>query len=203
MSASERETEVKFYVRRLADLPPRILTAGGRLISDRTHERNLRFDTRDRDLQREGRLLRLRQAQQVHLTYKDGGQIKQGVWSRREIEIVVSDFNTTRELLQALGYEIVFIYEKYRTTYEMGKTEVVLDELPYGDFVEIEGGFEELKPIAATLRLNWAAAISTNYHGLFENWHTVADLPFRDLTFENLHGFSPGPEDLGVEPADT
>jgi len=31
------------------------------------------------------------------------------------------------------------MYEKYRTTFTIGSLEVVLDELPYGNFVEIEG----------------------------------------------------------------
>jgi len=42
-------------------------------------------------------------------------------------------------VFEALGYAVYMMYEKYRTTFRLDNLEVVLDELPYGNFVEIEG----------------------------------------------------------------
>ena len=44
----------------------------------------------------------------------------------------------------------------------------MFDELPYGNFVEIEGKLETLRPIAEELQLVWDKAIPASYHALFE-----------------------------------
>ncbi len=175
---------------------------GGGLIQPRTHEVNLRFDTPDGSLQREGRVLRLRQDEAIHLTYKDGNTLKDGALSRREIEFEVSDFALARQFLEALGYETIFLYEKYRTIYEMDGAHIMLDETPIGGLVEIEGELEELKAVAEKLRLNWAAAIPASYHALFGRVRKARGLKFHDLSFENFKGVKVLPEDFGALPAD-
>ena len=211
MAEKNQETEVKFHIRDIAAVQGRLQLLGAYLIQPRILEVNLRFDTPAGDLSREGRVLRLRQDENIRLTYKDGTQLKDGALSRREIEFSVSDFASAQQFMEALGYEIVFIYEKYRTTYTLPKmaagasdleTHIMLDELPYGSFVEIEGEFNELKPLARMLRLNWDAAIPASYHSLFDRLSTSQNLPFRDLTFEKFRDFKIVSADLGVIPAD-
>ncbi len=135
MRQAGHETEAKFLVGDLQDLERRLLDSGARLIQPRTHELNYRFDSLDGALTRAGRVLRLRKDMRVHLTYKDAGRRVSGVLSRREIEFGVSDFEAAHDFLLALGYKIVFIYEKYRTTFLADSVEFMLDELPYGAFV--------------------------------------------------------------------
>jgi adenylate cyclase class 2 len=202
MPPDYEETEVKFYLRDPAQLANQILAAGGRLHIPRTHEFNLRFDTPDREFQRAHRVLRLRRDQTNRLTYKEGGRIQDGALRRMEIEFDVGDFDAARQMLEALGFEVVFAYEKYRTTYELKGTQIMLDELPFGDFVEIEGPPELLRPVAITLKLDWQAAIPYSYHDLFERLRAARTLPFRDLTFENFSKAKPQADDLGVRGAD-
>jgi len=125
-----------------------------------------------------------------------------GALRRREIELVVDDFERARELLRALDYQIVFTYEKFRTIYDHGVTQVMLDELPYGHFVEIEGERAALKPLADHLGLSWPCAVPHSYHALFEHVVDVRALAISDLTFENFADLEIGPADLGVTPAD-
>jgi adenylate cyclase class 2 len=202
MNEQNQETEVKFYVRDLAGLEQRLRKLEARLFRPRTHEVNLRFDTPDGSFQRQGRVLRLRQDEAVHLTYKDGNTLKEGAVSRREIEFEVSDFASAHQFLEVLGYEAIFLYEKYRTIYELDGAHIMLDETPIGGFVEIEGELVELKPIAEKLHLNWAAAIPASYHALFERVRKARGLKFRDLSFENFEGMKVLPEDLSILPAD-
>jgi adenylate cyclase class 2 len=202
MPAHNKETEVKFYIRDLTHLADQILAAGGRPRMPRTFEFNLRFDTPNADFQREHRVLRLRRDQSIRLTYKEGGRIQDGAFQRTEIEFGVADFDAAHQMLQALGFEVVFAYEKYRTTYELAGTEVMLDELPFGDFVEIEGPPELLKRVAIRLNLDWQAAIPYSYHDLFERLRARQTLTFRDLTFGNFSGTRPRADDLGVRSAD-
>jgi adenylate cyclase class 2 len=211
MAEENKETEVKFYVRDIAAIKERLQSLEASLIQPRTLEINLRFDTSARDLSREGRVLRLRQDEAIRLTYKDGTQLKDGALNRREIEFSVSDFASAQLFLEALGYEVVFVYEKYRTTYTLPgmtagadniKTHIMLDELPYGNFIEIEGEFNELKPLSKIFHLNWLAAIPASYHSLFDRVSMSKNLAFRDLTFEKFKSLKIVPADLGVVPAD-
>jgi adenylate cyclase class 2 len=203
LQQGSHETEVKFFIARLSELERHLLGLHPRLVQARTHELNLRFDTAQGDFTQAGRVLRLRQDSAVRLTYKGPAQIKSGASDRLEIEFTVSDFASAKDLLLGLDYQVVFIYEKYRTTYALEGVEVMLDELPYGDFVEIEGEFTALRPAAERLGLNWAATVPRSYHDLFQQLRTRRDLPFRDLTFDNFAGVTLTPADLGLRPADS
>jgi len=212
---ADQEIEAKFFVRRLAEIEKRLQQSGAHLVHSRTLEMNWRFDTPQGDMRRDNRVLRLRRDQDVHLTYKDQSEIQSGALSRREIEFSASDFDSARKFLEALGYDVVFIYEKYRTTYSLSprpttvskssKSQAVqfmLDELPYGNFVEIEGESDALEPAAVELGLAWKTAIPASYHALFERVREVRTFSFRDLTFENFKAIQILPVDLGVNPAD-
>jgi adenylate cyclase class 2 len=203
MTPQDQEIEVKFYVQQFDKLPDLVLRAGGRLLAPRTFEYNVRFDTADRSLQQAGRLLRLRRERRCYLTYKDDTHAESGALRRREIEVEVEDFDACQRLVQALGYETVFTYEKYRTTYARGDCRVMLDELPFGHFVEIEGDRSEIEVLAGRLRLKWQCAIPRSYHALFEGMQQGGAVLARDLTFENFAGRVIHPEDLDVTPADT
>jgi adenylate cyclase class 2 len=198
-----QETEAKFYVQHPEALQERVESLGAHPEHMYVREVNLRFDTSARALSKAGHVLRLRQDQRARLTYKGSERSAPGTLSRREVEVTVSDFDETRELLEALGYEVIFIYEKYRSTYKLGALEIVLDELPYGHFIEIEGQEDQIQPTAQRLGLNWGAVIRDSYHQLFERVRLKQQWAFRDLTFEDLKNVQVSAADLGVSPADT
>jgi adenylate cyclase class 2 len=94
-------------------------------------------------------------------------------------------------------------YEKYRTTYEFEDTLIMLDELPYGDFVEIEGETaEQIQAVATKLDLDWYAAIDRSYTALFEYIRKTMRLSFTELAFENFKDIQVTPDQLDVQPAD-
>lgn len=181
----------------------RLLAEGAELVRERTFEQNLRYDTPNDRLRSQRQLLRLRQDDAVHLTFKGPSQFEDGVVAREEIEVEIADFETGRRLLEALGFQVVVVYEKYRTVYHLDELEISIDELPYGDFVEIEGlESEKIQDCAGKLGLEWAAAIERNYLGLFQDLKKALNLSFRDLTFDNFLGVSISTEQLGIRPAD-
>ena len=195
------ETEAKFYVRDLDIIRQRILASGGLSSSPRTLEFNLRFDTAAGELQRTGRVLRLRRDQASRLTYKEDRRLRHGATTRTEIEFGVGDFEAARHFLAALGYGVIFAYEKYREIFVLGEVDVMLDELPFGSFVEIEGPLARLVPAAKQAKLEWSLAIPVSYQALFEELRGKRGLLFRDLTFENFKGIAVHPADLGLQPA--
>jgi adenylate cyclase class 2 len=203
MSNQGQEIEAKFYVLHLDQIMTRLQELEARLIQPRVLETNLRFDLADGRLRARGHVLRLRHDTESRLTYKGTGQNDGGVLSREEIEFIVEDFGKAKKFLQALGYEQIMYYEKYRTTYELNHTLIMLDELPYGNFVEIEGETaEQVRVVAKKLKINWDTAIERSYVALFENIRSALQLSFQEISFQNFNGRQVSTDALDVLPAD-
>ena len=203
MSENGQEIEVKFYVQDLKRLEARLRKLKARRVQSRVLETNIRFDLPDARLRAEGRVLRLRRDTDARLTYKGASKKEEGILNREEIEFVVDDFGKARQFLEALGYQKLVYYEKYRTTYELDETLIMLDELPYGGFIEIEGeDVQSIRGLADRLDLDWDAAVATSYIALFERVRKVLKLSFSDISFANFAGINVNPTDLDVEPAD-
>ncbi len=199
----DQELEVKYLLADLAALEKRLQALGARQVAARTHEINLRFDTADGALNKGLQVLRLRRDQAVHLTYKGPATSQQGVRVRTEIEFTVDDFDKAQRFLEALGYQVALMYEKYRTTYTLSGVEILLDELPYGDFVEIEGSDPEaIHRTNDRLGLNWDRRAPESYIALFEAIKARLGFSFRDLSFENFSSLKIAPADLELQPAD-
>ncbi len=198
-----QEREIKFYIQDLEGIAERLRLSGGDLIQPRVLERNFRMDTPDRQLLQTGRLLRLREDYHVRVTYKENARMENGVISRTEIEFTADNIEAVQKLFEALGYHIIVIYEKYRRVFQLGDVKVMLDELPFGNFIEIEAANNILiEGMAQMLGLDWSRGIGTNYLGLWEIARKNAGLDARDLTFKNLEDVTLKPSDLQVEPAD-
>jgi len=203
MPTNGQEIESKFYVRQLAPLEARLLALGAVCIIPRSFEYNLRYDDAQNNLQRQRQVLRLRQYDDVRLTFKGPGHAIDGALARAEIELIVNDFEQAKLLLEGLGYHIAIIYEKYRAMYELGSALVTLDELPYGKFIEIEAeNPTAIAELARQLGLNPARAIPASYQGLFERLKQNRGLTAPHLTFAAFSGLNISPADLDVLPAD-
>ncbi len=199
MASGEQELEVKFYVVSLLPFENKLKQLGAILTQPRTHEINLRFDTPDQSLTRSYQVLRLRQDQQARLTYKGPGEVLSGVRLRREIEFSVSDFKAAQSFLEALGYQVSFMYEKYRAQYNLDNVGVTLDEMPYGYFLELEGPDpESILSTSQKLALKWDARILDSYTFLFDRVRQNLNLTFRDLSFANFEGIQISPDILNV-----
>ena len=199
----EQELEVKFYINNLGKLEQMLRSIGAALFQPRIFELNFRFDNPAGDLAHTGKVLRLRQDAHASLTFKGPNQPHQAVSVRQEIEFTVSDFSAARHFLEALGYQVAIIYEKYRTTYLLDKVEIVLDEMPFGNFIEIEGPDPQtIEAFSQNLSLLWDARCTNSYIGLFTQLKTNRNLSFRDLTFSNFNPLQISPDDLGIRAAD-
>jgi adenylate cyclase class 2 len=199
----DQELEVKFYVTNLSVVEGRLQGLGAHLTLPRVFEVNLRFDTPNSDLSKSLRVLRLRQDKIARLTYKGPASGLGGARLRQELEFEVSDFAVARAFLEALGYQVVMIYEKYRAAYDLDSVEISLDELPYGTFVEIEGPDPEaIQSVTRQLGHDWEATIPASYTVLFDQLKARLNLNFQDLSFDNFNNLPVTPDDLGVRPAD-
>lgn len=198
------ETEAKFFVRDLKKIELRLLELKAQLIQPRIHEINLRFDNETNDLRSTLRVLRLRQDDKARLTFKGPSEeLSGGILSRREIEFVVEDFDSAREFLEGLGYRVVVFYEKFRATYKLNDTLIMLDELPYGHFIEVEGENPgTIRKTTDLLGIDWEAMARAGYHSLFERATGKYNLEPSQLSFAALKNIHITAEDLGIRAAD-
>jgi len=179
-----KEIEAKFFVIDLNTIRRRVTRLGGRLTARRHLERNWRYDLPGDPLAKERSLLRLRQDQRTTLTYKRRGR---SIEQREEIELPVADTAAAAELLGALGYRVIGGYENYRREYALGRVRVMLDELPFGDFVEVEGPtLSAVRDRAARLGLAWDRRVRRPYLDLFDELRSAYSLRSREASFKGL-----------------
>jgi adenylate cyclase class 2 len=187
--ADYQEVELKLYVPDLNAVRRRLVALGATVSKPRVFERNVRYENESRTLTADGIVVRLRQDADVRLTYKGKAtKSTNGIRARFEAEVEVSDFDTMHIILDKLGYQPYMSYEKYRTTYDYGATEVVLDEMPYGHFVEIEGESDAIQQVQIDLELGDAVSLGDSYSQLFNRVRANLGLKFEDLTFKNFDG---------------
>ena len=197
------EIEAKYLVKDLARVQGRLKQLGAKLVEARAFEYNLRYDDPQGSLTAGRRVLRLRKYHDARLTYKGPGQVQNNALTRTEIEVVVADFENTRLILEALGYRVAAIYEKYRTMYRLNGQLVTLDELPYGLFVEVEGASpQHVTDTASLLDLDPKRAIPASYQGIFERLRDTIDPDIRNLTFAEFEGSKLKAKALGYKYAD-
>ena len=185
------EREVKFFIDDPQRISAQLKHVGALIEKKRVHEYNLRFDTPDQNLKQNHRVLRLRKDSAIHLTYKGASDSTAEVADREELEVTVSDFDTTRSILERLGFQPLMIYEKYRTTFTYKECEIVLDQLPFGYFIEIEGSsVAEIKETAADLGLEWEKRITASYLELFQNLKRNTKLHAQNILFAEFTGMN-------------
>lgn len=184
------EVEVKFFLPQPERFRERLLAAGAEQVKPRLFERNVCFDSPGERLRFQFQLLRLRQDDSIRLTFKGPPQevAETEAKVREELEVEVSHFETTATILERLGFKAQQVYEKYRETFHLGGVEVVLDEMPFGNFVELEGGEEAIRAAAGRLGLDWEQRILDNYLTLMARLKEEHQLDFDDVTFDNFAG---------------
>lgn len=92
--------------------------------------------------------------QRLGVTSQDGSTKDQGM---KEINTIVSDFETTKEFLLAIGLIEKFTEERKRVRYIKDTVEIDIDTWPLlKPYVEIEGtSWNEVEKTAELLGLNW------------------------------------------------
>ena len=103
------------------------------------------YQHRGGEMDERGATLRLRKIGDFTvLTYKEKLKTEGGTKQKIEFETSVSDVDATEKIIERLGYKLTAVYEKRRKYWKLGEVEVVLDELPFGLFMEIEGTEPEI-----------------------------------------------------------
>jgi adenylate cyclase class 2 len=108
--------------------------------------------------------LRLRRvAGRAILTFKKRARSTSAIKHQLEEETEVSDPEATDGLLKALGFHPALVYEKRRMTWTLDEAEIVVDELPFGCFMEIEADAKEIERVESLLEMEKVQAENATY----------------------------------------
>ena len=145
----------------------RLERAGAQRETDRLFEDNRIFDFPDRRLRDREIMFRLRQSGDRWITTLKERVADEGDFKiRREYESEVSDGEAMLDVIRGLGMKQVYRYQKYRSTFHAGETVITLDELPIGNYLELEGPREAIDRLAAELGFSREDYISADYRTL-------------------------------------
>jgi len=186
MPHGNREIEIKL---RVADAPRarrQLRESGFRISRPRVFESNTIFDTPTLSLRTAGLILRVRDVKgTAKLTYK--GPITPGKHkSREELEIDAGEPRVLAAILEKLGFQPVFRYEKFRTEFRGDPGgEATLDETPLGVFLELEGSPGWIDRTARRLGFSEADYVTDSYARLYFDWCAQQRRTPRNMVFKN------------------
>ena len=165
------EQEVKFRLPSIDAGASKFAALGVRVSTKRHFEANILYDFPDGRLSKRDEALRLRRVgDDAWLTWKGPQHGSEGIKQRRELETLLKDGDAVEGILEALGAEECFRYEKYRTSYCLDDAVLTLDETPMGAFMEIEAAPARIAELAEKLGLDMAEAVSVSYPRLYERF---------------------------------
>jgi adenylate cyclase, class 2 len=174
----EREAKLRFPD--AAEARRAVERLGARLRRARHFEDNLLLDDPSRALARVGTALRLRRAEgRAILTFKGARQEDaSGHKVRTEIEVEVADGDIAQALLEALGFQPAFRYQKFREVWDWKDAEVDVDETPLGTFLEIEGPADTIREALSALGLGPDDCVLESYPALYRAAGGQGDMVF-------------------------
>lgn len=114
-------------------------------------------------------ILRVRRVEgRAILTYKERFPSNSSIKHQREEETSVDNAEALVAILDALGFSPAVVYEKRRETWRIAGAIVVIDELPFGLYAEIEGEETAIEEAERLLGLEEAEAEQATYPQLTE-----------------------------------
>jgi len=113
---------------------------------------DMMYDRPDGALFRSGQKIRIRvEGNHAELTYKGAFQGDASASRRTEVNVLIQpkDTGSLSELLEALGYPLLFQVRKARNVFRAGAVTATLDDWPIiGPMLELEGDEADIKEVA-------------------------------------------------------
>ena len=134
---------------------------------------------------RENEWIRLRtNGKETTLTYKNVES--NNINGTKELEIVVSDFEETNQMLYILGYTPKAFQENKRIRYYLDHMEIDIDTWPMiPTYVELEGGTEEeIKKIEKELGINEGKITTLNCQDIYLDMYGIDINQIKELKFD-------------------
>jgi adenylate cyclase class 2 len=162
------ETEIKIKIGEVEDFCSRLGVFHPQVLSERHFEDNYLLDFPDRKLKSSRYLLRIRFAREdCYLTFKGAPRPDSIFKSREELETKLGDGRMVLRILERIGMEVCFQYQKYRREFALGQVHIAVDETPIGNYAEFEGEGNEIRALAAKMGIAESHFIRLSYYSLY------------------------------------
>ncbi|HYK88215.1 MAG TPA: class IV adenylate cyclase [Acidobacteriota bacterium] len=169
------ETEIKVRLSNLGAFRGQLQAMDSILLSSRHFEDNFLLDFPDGRMHARASLIRIRIAgDKAWITFKGPPRLEGVFKTREELETAVGDGTLVLQILEKLGLQVSFRYQKYRQEYALSvrcngreKVLVSLDETPVGCFAEFEGSEDAIRAAAAAMGLDESKFLRTSYYSLY------------------------------------
>lgn len=174
------EKEIKFNLNNVSEIIKTIKKLNMKFIGS-AEEKTIRYDDENNSYSKRKKFWRLRSGFENVITLKEdieNSEKESSVSERIETETTVGDLEKMSYILNQLGLKEKKIMVKFRAKWQFKNAEVVIDELPFGFFLEIEGSEKEIFEVACLLNLDINKKITGTYWTEFDNYknnHTVID----------------------------
>lgn len=179
----KREIEVKIKIENIDEIREKILSIGAKFIG-KEKQVDEYFDFEDDKLRREDKAIRIRNKK--ILAYKTNSLKEDGMKKVDETEFELQDYEGFITLLHGMGLKKSFLKEKERESFEIEKTKIEIDILPFGKFVEIEGNEENINKISEQLGFDKNQFIPNSYKTLYEKYCEEKNIENKkEIKFEN------------------
>ena len=169
--AIETERKYRLSARRLDTVTAKLVELGAEY---RKEVFEVNYQHRGGEMDEKGATLRLRKIGDFTvLTYKEKVKTETGTKQKIEYETSVADVDAMEKIIEHLGYRLTAVYEKRRKYWHLNDVEVVIDELPFGLFMEIEGTIEAIEEAEEMLGLKEAEREPRGYPRLTVKYGTM------------------------------
>ena len=176
------EIEVKIRVEDFDEIEEKLAKHDILKITEWEFEDNIVFDFPDKRLKNGKKLFRLRDsAGKVYITFKTPSKDRDEKFKiREEYEVIVSDFEKSKTIIELLGLVKFFRYQKQRKTYILKGIHICLDKTPIGNFIELEGEKEIIIKMAKLFGKSEKDFITRSYYDVFREIHPEGDMIFQE-----------------------
>jgi adenylate cyclase, class 2 len=161
-----------------------VLAAGATPLRGRRLQEDCLLDTSDGLLHKRRCVLRLRMESGKSLLTFKGPVQPSPMKMREECETVVGDGYVLLRVLEEVGFQVWFRYQKYREEFINGDVIVAVDETPVGTFIEIEGTEQGIASMAHALARSSVDYLLDSYRTLFVQYCEAQGLDPHHMLFE-------------------
>lgn len=186
------EYEAKFLEIDKKKVRTRLASAGAVLVRPEFVQKRVVLDLPDPEKSKQSWLRVRDEGDKITLSFKtvDGAKIE----NQKEVSVVVTDFDTTVSLLQAIGCKKKGYQVTKRELWKISAAEITIDEWPFlPPFVEIEASSEdEVKMLAEKLGFDYSKAVFGASDVVYSMRYGVPPKAldaFPELTFEMKNPF--------------
>jgi len=171
------EIEVKFINIDIDEMRQKLTSAGAHLEQPMRLMKRVNIEQPEHTAERA--FLRVRdEGNKTTLTFKRRDTLSaETIDNVKEIEVTVSDFDSTVELFKEAGWPPCTLQESRRETWELNGAEVVIDEWPWIEpYIEIEAEDEAtVRSVSDLLGFDWNHAVFGHIDVLYEMKYEFLD----------------------------